>query len=176
MPIAVRPATAEDARAIAEVHVASWRWAYRDALSAATLDALDVEERAGMWAERIGEAGEATETLVATDDGTVVGFCSYGPGRDLDAAPLTGEVYAIYLRPETVGRGAGRTLFARASERLHALGYRGATLWVLETNQRTRRFYEAAGWSTDGATDVHELRNETVPIVRYRTDFPPAGD
>jgi len=41
----IRPATPEDARAIAEVHVASWRYAYRGLLPDDVLDRLSVEER-----------------------------------------------------------------------------------------------------------------------------------
>ena len=49
---AIRAATVRDARAIAEVHVASWRWAYRDTFPAAALEGLDVEERARTWSEQ----------------------------------------------------------------------------------------------------------------------------
>ena len=108
---------------------------------------------------------------MADDDGAVVGFCSYGPSRDGDAAPGTGEVFAIYLREEAAGRGVGRELFARANARLRALGYRRATLWVLETNDRTRRFYEKAGWAPDGARSAHHMGRATLPIVRYGVDF-----
>ena len=169
--IAIRAATVRDARAIAEVHVASWRWAYRDTFPAAALDALDVDERARTWSERLGDGDPLTETLVADDDGAVVGFCGYGPCREGDAPPGTAEVYAIYLREEAAGRGVGRALFTRANERLRALGYRRATLWVLETNERTRRFYEAAGWAADGAGSAHRLGRATLPIVRYGVDL-----
>ena len=65
----------------------------------------------------------------------------------------------------------GRARFARANERLCAIGYRRATLWVLETNERTRRFYEAAGWVADGARSAHHLGRATLPIVRYGVDL-----
>ena len=43
-----------------------------------------------------------------------------------------------------------------------------ATLWVLETNDRARRFYDAAGWTTDGATTSERVDCEMRPTVRYR--------
>jgi hypothetical protein len=38
----------------------------------------------------------------------------------------------------------------RAVEELRAAGFAGATLWVLQSNARARRFYGVAGWQTDG--------------------------
>ena len=49
MSVTVRGATADDARAIAEVHVASWRWAYRGQVPDRILDELSVDEREAIW-------------------------------------------------------------------------------------------------------------------------------
>ena len=169
----IRHATARDASAIAEVHVASWRWAYRDVVPEAALDELDVHERERMWSGWLDEETAGAEALVAEDRDEVVGFCSYGPSRDHGVTPATGEVYTLYLREEMAGHGVGRELFAQANERLRALGYERATLWVLASNARTRKFYEAARWSADGTTGAHHIAGDTLPIVRYAIDLPP---
>ena len=109
------------------------------------------------------------ETVVAENDGAVVGFCGYGPSRDDDASPGTGEVYAIYLLEEIAGRGVGRELCVHANRRLHALGYRSVTAWVLESNVRARRFYEAAGWTVDGGTTG--CRSGATPVCVSRRPF-----
>jgi ribosomal protein S18 acetylase RimI-like enzyme len=62
------------------------------------------------------------------------------------------ELYAIYLDQAVVGRGIGRALLAQALADLRRRGYQSAMLWVLATNARARRFYEAAGWRADGVT------------------------
>src|SRR5690606_41064361 len=62
-----------------------------------------------------------------------------------------GEVTAIYLRQAHWGRGIGRRLFAAVVDRLREAGFEEAILWVLDTNARARRFYEAAGWEADGS-------------------------
>lgn len=49
----VRPATVDDARGVAEVHVASWQAAYAGLIDQATLDALSVDAREAMWARWI---------------------------------------------------------------------------------------------------------------------------
>ena len=82
-----------------------------------------------------------------------------------------GELLAIYLEPDAVGKGIGRVLFERSVEDLRERGYDVATLWVLETNARAPRFYEAAGWSADGATKTEERPGAVLREVRYRKDL-----
>jgi len=60
----------------------------------------------------------------------------------------------------------------RAMATLRAVGFSTATLWVLDTNLRARRFYEAAGWVPDGATKVDDRATFTLREVRYRTTIP----
>ena len=52
--------------------------------------------------------------------------------------------------------------------RLTELGYRQATLWVLDSNARARRFYAAAGFQPDGAVKVDDSRGFPLAEVRYR--------
>ena len=53
-------------------------------------------------------------------------------------------------------------------DRLRDLGFTEVTLWVLDTNERSRRFYEAAGFALDGATKLHEIGGQAVTEFRYR--------
>jgi RimJ/RimL family protein N-acetyltransferase len=168
--VVIREATSDDARAIAEVHMASWRWAYRGDLPAEFLDGLTVDDREREWREWLAPE-QGAGTLVALEGGAIVGFCSFGPSRDDDADEQIAEVRTIYLREEVAGRGIGRDLFASANDRLHDLGYRRATLWVMASNERSRRFYERSGWSWDGTTSAHRFDCANVPIVRYATDL-----
>jgi RimJ/RimL family protein N-acetyltransferase len=168
--VVIRDATLSDAHAIAEVHVASWRWAYRDDLPEAFLDGLSVDDRERGWNEWL-VADPGSGTLVAVDSDRIVGFCSFAASRDDGATDGTAEVLTIYLLPDVAGRGIGRDLFTKASARLRALGYERATLWVLASNDRSRRFYGAAGWSWDGTTSEHRFDCANLPIVRYAVDL-----
>jgi len=85
---------------------------------------------------------------------------------------MTGEVSLIYLEPQAVGKGIGRALFARAVTDLQQRGYAQAILWVLETNARARQFYEAAGWTADGASKTEEWPGLVLREVRYRKALP----
>ena len=153
----IRPGTPEDAEAVARVNVETWQAAYAHALPSEQLQALSVGERAGQWRSR--------PPLVAEVAGTIVGFVSVGVARDNDA---DGELYAIYVHPDHWGEGIGQALIAAGEERLRELGHDHAILWVLEDNPRARRFYELAGWRTDGARKAEPRWDVSAAEVRYR--------
>jgi L-amino acid N-acyltransferase YncA len=165
--VVIRDATPSDARAIAEVHVASWRWAYRDALTAEFLDGLSVDDREWEWDRSLVPDHPGTGTLVAQERDRIIGFSSFAGSRDDDASERTAEVLTIYLLPDATDRGVGRKLFAATIDRLRAFGYDRATLWVLASNARSRRFYEKAGWAWDGTMSEHRFDCANLPIVRY---------
>jgi len=165
----IRPAEWDDLAGIAEIHVGGWRWAYRGLVPDELLESLSVEDREAMWRRAIDRPRHAL--TVAEQDGGVIGFVSVGPTLDADAAEATGEVYAIYLRPESVGRGMGRALLERAVGDLTALGFVRGSLWVLENNARTRRFYEVAGWCPDGTEKTEDWNGFPLREVRYVIDL-----
>jgi RimJ/RimL family protein N-acetyltransferase len=167
----VRTAVEADARAIAEIHVADWRWAYKGLVPDGLLDSLSVDRREEMWRRGFARGRAGWAVFVAERDGTVIGFVGCGPGMDDDAGDETGEVYAIYLRPDVVGTGVGRALFARATDHLRQFGFRRATLWVLANNARTRRFYEIAGWRPDGTEKLQDWDGHQLHEVRYEIDL-----
>jgi ribosomal protein S18 acetylase RimI-like enzyme len=154
--------------------VASWRTAYRGLVPDEVLDDLSVDERERMWSEWLGlRSSAATRTWVADDEGRVAGFAAAGAARDPDASPSTGELAFLYLDPYFWGRGWGRALLRHSVDRLREGGYEAATLWVLEGNDRARRFYEAAGWRDEGGRKDC-FGGHRAPAVRYRIAFDPA--
>ncbi|TVY99672.1 GNAT family N-acetyltransferase [Trebonia kvetii] len=166
----VRPARVEDAGQIALVHVRSWQGAYRGLIPQAFLDGLDVAQRTRTWERALAETDNPRAgVLVADDGGSVVGFVGYFPSRDPDADPdLIGEIGAIYVLPGAWGGGSGRRLMEAALGRLAGAGFTQVTLWVLDSNDRARRFYEAGGWSADGAAKQDDSRGFPLSEVRYR--------
>ncbi len=167
----VRTARPEDARPVAEVHVASWRHAYRGLLAEEYLERLSVEDREAMWLGAFSDPDLRSGAFVAEVDGRIVGFASFGPSRDEDVPEGTGEVPAIYVDPSMLGTGVGRELFGAATLALRDAGFARATLWVLEANALARRFYEKAGWSWDGAVSTHMFDCANEPVVRYAVDL-----
>lgn len=163
--IVVREATADDAYGIAAVNVVSWQEAYRGLIPDDVLAGLSVDGRASHWAEFL--ASGAGSILVVTRESAIIGFVSFGRGRDDDATTAVGALYAIYVHPQCWREGIGTLLHDAALRHLRLDGYTSATLWVLDGNDRAIGFYRRHGWSPDGATqvdagpgqvDLHELR------------------
>lgn|SRR5437763_6222569 len=169
----VRAARPTDILGIAEVHVRSWQETYVGQVPQDYLDTLSVEDRYERWQELVADIEwPALDLLVLVDDEDgVVGFASTSASRDPDATGSTGEVQAIYTRAKVWGRGWGRALMGAAVARLRGSGFAEARLWVLDSNDRARRFYEAAGWRVDGATKPHVIGGQDVVEVRYRLHF-----
>ncbi|MBW3619005.1 MAG: GNAT family N-acetyltransferase [Actinobacteria bacterium] len=101
------------------------------------------------------------------DAAGITGFVAVGGCRDEDAPSRTGEVHAIYVDPAHWGRGAGSRLLSAGLDLLAAAGHRRATLWVLESNHRTRTFYEDRGWSADGGARSERRGDVTLFELRY---------
>ncbi len=165
-PGPVRSAVATDAPAIAEVHVASWRAAYRGLLPDEYLASRTVEVRTRQW-DAVFADPDRGHILVAVLGGRVVGFAQARPSGDADAPPATGELLTIYLHPDAWDRGLGRTLQDEALQRLRADGHRSATLWMLSTNDRARRFYLRQGWSLIPGLRTQEFGGLEVTDVRF---------
>ena len=164
----LRAARLDDAAAIGLVHVRCWQETYAGHFPQQFLDGLDPAQRADRWRRTLGRTDRDRQAaLVADLDGTVGGFASVGPCRD-DDAHGAGEVYAFYLRSALWGQGLGRQLMAAALDTLAGFDFDEATLWVLEGNDRARRFYEAGGWSADGASKVDDGLGFPIAEVRYR--------
>jgi ribosomal protein S18 acetylase RimI-like enzyme len=163
--VTVRHATVADAPAMGRLVVRAWQAAYRGHMPDAYLDALRPEDRAAYWDGVLRREGRRGAVLVVERDGEVVGFAAAGPSPDPEGA---GELYAINVDPAYWGTGAGRALLEAARDELARLGFAETVLWVLPANARARRFYERAGWASDGAERTADVFGVTVPEVRYR--------
>jgi GNAT superfamily N-acetyltransferase len=166
--VAIRRAGPDDAWRIADVHVRAWKAAFRGLLPQDYLDALEPGDRVGQWVEALASTGRWPVVFVAEEGGRVSGFAAVGPTRDEDADPeRVGELYTIYLDPGAWGGGLGVALLEQAVAELAEGGFERASLWVLHSNARARRFYERHGWTTDGATKEHDWVAFTATDVRY---------
>ncbi|GAA1611951.1 GNAT family N-acetyltransferase [Actinoplanes couchii] len=175
----VRPALPADAAELAEIHVRTWQAAYAGLIPQDYLNSLEPAQREPGWRRWLSELRPPHAILVwapsdpagtASPAGSgLAGFITVAASRDPEpAARGIGEVYAIYVRDAHWGSGAGRELMAAGLRSLAASGFTEATLWVLASNVRARRFYEAAGWVPDGAAKVDSSRGFPLEEIRYR--------
>jgi GNAT superfamily N-acetyltransferase len=162
------PPRVADAEAIGGVHVASWQWAYAGLMPTDVLAGLSVAGRTTSWRDRLSDPEAVRATFVAERDNRVVGFAAVGPGRDDVGGPSVGELYAVYVLAEVAGDGAGRALHDECLGWLANRHFPLARLWVLTTNVRAQAFYRRQGWSPDGQTKVHTMREgHTIHETRY---------
>ena len=144
----VRPAVARDAKAIAEIHVATWQVTYKDMMPEDYLQKMTVEKRQAFWREAI-EFSEP-QLLVATDGDQIVGFVGYDRSRDANTRATVGEIWAMYVAPAHWGQGVGLALWDGARDGLKEEGCTQVTIWVLLRNDRALEFCEhAAGFKRE---------------------------
>jgi GNAT superfamily N-acetyltransferase len=159
---------------VAGVHVRAWRDAYWDLLDRHMLMSMRVETRAQRYDFETRDP-RRPQTLIAVDNGEVLGFATAAPSLDPDV-PGWGELNALYVDPIWQGVGVGRALMAGAREHLKSLGFQDAVLWVLKGNAKAETFYKRDGWLFDDLHRRERLWGFWVDEVRYRRTLDlPAG-
>jgi ribosomal protein S18 acetylase RimI-like enzyme len=171
--VQIRRAVPADAAQIADLHVRSWQGAYRDQLPQDLLDSLDPAQRVPRWTASLERASwPRAGTIVAEDARELLGFAHLCPARDDDQdSTAVGEITSIYVLPGRWDQGIGRRLMTASLATLTEAGYESVVLWVLDSNVRAIRFYEATGWHADGAVKYDELGGAPIRELRYRCDL-----
>lgn len=171
--VEIRRAVPDDAAGIADLHVRSWQSGYRGQLPDELLDSLDPAHRLPRWTAALEQPGWPRQgTLVADDGHELVGFAHLCPSRDEgEDQAVVGEITSFYVSPDRWRTGIGRQLMSASLETLTGAGYAGASLWVLDTNARAIRFYEATGWHTDGAVKAADMAGVPIREARYRHEL-----
>ncbi|MGD6819051.1 N-acetyltransferase family protein [Metabacillus sp. 84] len=133
----IRKAAEEDIKAIAKVHVDSWRSTYREIVDSDYLRSLTYEEKEKQWAQ-----ADLNQLILAEDeDGRIVGFSSYGKERS-EKHGFDSEIYAIYLYEEVQRKGIGSALLLNSIDDLIQMGHQSVLVWVISDNP-ARGFYES---------------------------------
>lgn len=166
MEFRIRPATIDDARNIARVHVESWMTAYADIYDEHVLASFPLEKRESEWGEALADQSRPGFEYVAEDnDGKIIGFVSAGPERSGDP-DFAGQVYAIHVLPDHKGLGVGRLLMSETAKALLRKGITSLLVWVLAENYPARRFYEELGGEVAREQQI-ATAGQTVDEVSY---------
>jgi GNAT superfamily N-acetyltransferase len=162
LSVPVRRALPADAGTIADLFEAGARAGFEPLLPS-DFDWRPILETArGRMGERLSEVQCA---LLAEDEARPVGYIIAGPSRDPDAEPGTGEVWTLFVVPESWGTGAGDALMEGALEELAR--FETVTVWSFADNGRANAFYERHGFRRDGG-ERSESAWADIPEVRYR--------
>jgi ribosomal protein S18 acetylase RimI-like enzyme len=164
--VVLRPMTAEDADAVAALHAASWRSAYRGVFTDTYLDHEADTERRQAWRDRLQSSPTSTDWgLVAQGEaGQLLGFAYVMPAHD----PVWGDyVDNLHVAPDSKGGGIGRRLMQGVAQRLQREGSaRPLYLWVLDANTAARAFYERLGAEVTDPQLSEPLAGQQHPVWR----------
>lgn len=140
----LRPMTPADADAVAALHAASWRSAYRGIFSGRFLDHEVTQERRRAWRERLQENPSNTDWGLVAEDGhgCMIGFAYVIPNHDPDWGHYVDN---LHVAPDFKGGGLGRRLMQAVASQLPSEPPRPLHLWVLHANEPAKRFYARLG-------------------------------
>ena len=147
--VSLRPASLADAPAIARVHLASWRQAYRDLAPREVFEAMDEAMRVRRWTAILTEPAAQQAVVVAELDGRLAGVGMAAAPSQPEFGPR-GEIRSLYLDPSFQRLGLGRRLILALAEQVEAWGYQGAALGVVVGNRPAIAFYETLGGRVAG--------------------------
>lgn len=167
--VTIRPGRAADAEGIAAVHSASWRQTYRGIVPQSYLDGMAPEKTVERWRDAMANRSTSgAHLLVADAGGKVVGFEAYGPVRE-PAFGYSGELYAAYFLPEAMGKGLGTTMMKQVVADLSAQNLNDMIVWVMEANERGRRFYEKllGGAVVPGSRKSFDIEGAEIWEIAY---------
>ena len=143
----IRLATHHDAPRCADIHGRSWMFAYGDIVGKDLIESYNTRWPI-VWTKML-ENNTDTHYVILDGD-MIIGFMSINPSRDADAPDETFELTGLYLDPDHIGKGYGKQAMDFVKHEAAARGYTALSLWVLDQNNRAKRFYEKAGFTPDG--------------------------
>jgi len=149
---AIRPATREDMAAV----VGIYNWAINQTFATIDSEPLSAEEAAEWWD---AHARQRTITLVADDDGDVIGWARLLPWRQRGFEIVED---LVYVDPLAQKRGVGRALLSQLIEAARATGCRTIVASVAADNQAGLHLHESLGFVAVGT-----LRNAAYKFSRW---------
>ena len=142
----IRTAGVQDLETVSRIHALSWKTAYRGILPDDFLNQLSYRR----WVAPLKDMMEqGLEIRVIEEEEKPFGCITFSAARD-QAFAGWGEIVSFHLLLEARGKGYGRLLIQDAVRQLKEKGYSKIYLWVLEKNERARRFYEKNGFTWNG--------------------------
>jgi ribosomal protein S18 acetylase RimI-like enzyme len=137
----IRPINSNDVAAIAAIHSASWRSAYRGMLREDFLNGDLESNRVQLWKKRLTLMPPEHFGYLAINSGEAIGFAFAFADYD----PRWGtQVDNLHVLPNFKGQGLGKGLLTNLCEYAQATyPQSGLYLWVYEQNAAARAFYES---------------------------------
>ncbi len=148
------------ASAVSHIYANSWKSAYKGIVPQKYLDELSLEQ----WTPFLKDS--LYTGFVLKEGNELVATSSISPARD-EAMKGWGEIISIYVLPQYFHKGYGKKLFSFVTAQLHSNGFQNIYLWVLESNQRARAFYERNGFYFNGDILPITIGGKELIEMRY---------
>ena len=143
-----------------------WLEEYRPIIKDDYLDTMSVRDRNDGLLERYNEG--VTDCLILLDGDRLVGVVAFGESFTTGYKD-DGEISAIYLHHDYIGKGYGHRLFVIAEQKLAEKGYTHFVLDLLPENTRALRFYLAHGYEKVADRWIRLGRNDyKLEVMRKR--------
>ena len=164
----IREIVKEDIIKVADIHVKSWKEAYKDIMPADFLAKLAGENwRQGLENYfKIEVSNRFNKIYVAQVGEEIVGDIIFGEARD-NKFDCDGEVYAINILPKYQKQGIGGKLLDKALEELKK-NYSKIYLKVIEQNVNARSFYQHKGFENSGIVVKNKIANFEISELIYK--------
>lgn len=162
----------EHFEAMSLIHALGWRDTYAGYVPDDYMAREITDDRWVKFFREDYETGRCHGLLLYRDS-TPVGCINYGPARNQEpGCEGWGEIISFYTHPSERGKGYGGLLMEEALQRLKASGSISAYVYVLQENEKARRFYAAHGFSWDGThTDIPFPPDSICVDLRYTREI-----
>ncbi|MBC7298153.1 MAG: GNAT family N-acetyltransferase [Demequina sp.] len=153
--VSIRPARPGDEQEIGRIQVDAWVASLGERLGTRRHHAFDREEITKGWAQSISQPPTpGHQVLVATSDGTIVGFAAMSPPN---------SIVALEVDPAWRRRGHGSRLLAAAADHLRNNGGKEMKIWSLEQDTVRTEFLAGAGFGEAGMSRELEGPGFAIP-------------
>jgi len=162
------PAKREELYDISEFLNDCWKATYSQIVDPDYLDSLSVTERYERVLARFDDG--ISDFYICRDGDSIIGAAVFGKSFT-DGYLDDGEISAIYMRYDYIGKGYGHELFAKVEEALSAKGYSYFVLDVLIGNTRAVSFYHKHGYEHVDDRTI-KLGEHDYPLAVFRKKNP----
>ena len=139
--------------------------AWRNILPDSWLNTFSVESVEQNTIENL-EQGHKIYLSIENDTKEPCGYIMFGEYRGNE--DIGGEIMAIYFYEEFRGKGYAQKLFDFAQNELKR-EYKKIYIWVLEINNRARRFYEKNGYIDSGKRRIQNCDKPYNEMLYIKT-------
>ena len=153
----------KDIEQVEKIITEDWKIAYKGIIDDEYLKNLDYKDKE----KSIREKYQKQKSIVL-EEGYIKGYSRFGKNRDEEKE--LGELYALYVKADEIGKKIGERLLRKTADILSKRGYKGMVIWCLEKNKNARKFYEKMGGKLYKTRNI-EIGNKKYPEVCYKYDI-----